>query len=217
MMRGCRSRSRASSAPAYPLTPATAIRGDDELSLELANEDFHSILESLRLLAIRADNKNGIVARDGADHLRPVLIIDACGYRLSAASCGDDDEEVCRGSNFQTKAAEHVANTRKVFFLVTVIFWQRVPDRPFRQAHLVDITRECRLGDMEATFRKSASEQILVCDRCFMEEVANRIVSLLFHACPIWHNYTYSCMFMRYQHCHQEVTTSQDMYLFRDV
>ena len=68
------------------------------------------------LLCVRADDEHGVVAGDGADDLRPVLVVDAGGYGLSAAGGGDQDEQVhARWRTSRPKLAQDLADAGGVF------------------------------------------------------------------------------------------------------
>src|ERR1700681_1722665 len=113
---------RASSPPAYPLTPAMAVRSGRGKPLEWegsvsvrgvrrsTNVAFNPRFERAGLPFVRADDEDGIVAGDGADDLRPVFIVYRCGDGLGGAGGGDKDEQVGGLAGFKSEAAKHLTD-----------------------------------------------------------------------------------------------------------
>ncbi len=68
------------------------------------------------LFFVGADDEDGVVAGDGADHFGPVFVVDASGHGLRASGGGHDDEQVLRLAGFKAEAAQEFLE-RGAFFL----------------------------------------------------------------------------------------------------
>src|ERR1700722_4690529 len=78
---------------------------------ELAKVSFNSLLQEMRLLVVSADDQHGVVARDGANDLGPVFVVDASGDGLRASGSGDEDEQIECLANLESEALQHLADS----------------------------------------------------------------------------------------------------------
>src|SRR5580658_2613238 len=200
--RGWCSRSRASSAPAYPLTPRTAVCIEfaiNPVSLTFrvlrrrrvcldgqssANHLFQSVAQHRSPLLVRTDNKDGVVAGNGPHHLAPVLVVDCESHRLRAAIGCNQYQLIQRLLHLQPEAGQHLSRRRQivVFFVrpCPVAVRQRITVRTFVQMHLVNIPRERSLGHIEAAPNQLPAQLILAGDGHASHQFPNRIVPIVF-------------------------------------
>src|ERR1700737_736152 len=97
---------RASSKPCEPVTPTTASCSGFLISRATADQRFNFFLEGLAGFFVRRNDKNGVIARDGAGGFRKCGGVDGGGERLRAAGRRFQDEQILRGANVLKELAE---------------------------------------------------------------------------------------------------------------
>src|SRR6267378_7675108 len=74
---------------------------------ELAKISFNSSLQQICLFLIRADNKDSVIASDGAYDLRPVFVVDSGCNGLSTSSRCYKNQKIHCLPYFKTKAFQN--------------------------------------------------------------------------------------------------------------
>src|SRR5665213_2426239 len=190
MRRGCKSRRRASSAPAYPVTPATAVQSAvREPALKLSNVGLDPVLDGEGPARVLADDEDGVVAGDRADDFGPLFVVDGGSDGLRAAGAGDDDDEVERLAGFEAEVLQDLVDGGLVVFVSAVaVVGERVAIGAFGEFELVHVARKRGLGDVVALGGEFAAQLLLVGDAAgdggLRQEVADCAVPVALQNMP---------------------------------
>lgn len=151
-----------------------------ELGEALSNVGLDPGLKSFGASGVGADDEDSVVAGDGPDDLRPLLVVEAGRNRLCAADRSEDDKQVLGLSDFEPEVGQDSADLGKLFFGFADRR-QLVSSGALEQLELADVPRERGLRDMDAAGGEFAAQFVLVDDGGLHQEVANRVVALIFH------------------------------------
>jgi hypothetical protein len=174
---------RASSAPAYPVTPMTAVRSPPGV-VRLDKVGLDTVFEGLGAANVGADDKDGVVASDGADDFFPAFRVDAGGDGLGSADDGADDDEVLGLDNRHAKVLKDAGGFGKVVF---AIGGECVAGWALHEPEFADVAGERGLGDVEAPGCQFATQFVLVVDGSaignggFHQQVFDRGVAVGLH------------------------------------
>src|SRR6185312_3484005 len=166
--------------------PATAVRS---VVYCLGNVGLDTMLDGKRLARVLADDEDGVIAGDGADHLGPLFVIDGGSHRLRTAGAGNDDDEVERLAGFEAKVLQHLVDRGLVILVfVVAVVGKRISVGAFGELELVHITRKRGLGDVVTLGGEFAAQFLLVGDAAgdggLRQEVADCVVPIALQNSP---------------------------------